>query len=72
LRCILVQYASGYQDWSNGCDDISRCYWLNVALAEKNVSLDPEIKVATTFGDYVAGRDSVLCGRRTRPNDLAV
>jgi hypothetical protein len=57
---ILVQYASGYQDWSNGCDDISRCYWLNVALAEKNVSLDPEIKVATTFGDYVAGRDSVL------------
>jgi hypothetical protein len=57
---ILVRYASGYQDWGNGCDDVSRCIWLNVALAEKNVSLEPEIRVATTFSDYVTGRDSVL------------
>lgn len=57
---ILVRYASGYQDWGNGCDDVSRCIWLNVALAEKPVSLEPEIRVSTTFSDYVAGRDSVL------------
>jgi hypothetical protein len=57
---ILVRYASGYQDWSNGCDDVSRCLWLNVALAQKNVSLEPEIRVATKFSDYAAGHDSVL------------
>jgi hypothetical protein len=57
---IPVRYASGYQDWSNGCDDVSRCFWLNVALAQKNVSLQPEIKVASKFNDYAVGRDSVL------------
>jgi hypothetical protein len=57
---ILVRSASGYHDWANGCDDPSRCFWIDVAISKKNVALEPEIRVATTFGDYAAGRDSVL------------
>jgi hypothetical protein len=64
---ILVRYASGYQDWSNGCDDVSRCFWLNVALAQKNVSLEPEIRVATKFSDYAAGHDPVLAAALAAP-----
>jgi hypothetical protein len=57
---IHVRYASAFEDWGNGCDDISRCFWLNVVYGEKNTSLEPQIKVATAFNDYAAGRDPVL------------
>ncbi len=57
---ISVSFATAYEDWSNGCDDISRCFWLNVVYGRKHVSLRPEIHVTTSFKDYRVGRDQVL------------
>src|SRR5258706_2614746 len=36
---ISVSFATAYEDWSNGCDDISRCFWLNVVYGRKHGSL---------------------------------
>jgi len=57
---IPVSYASQYEDWQNGCDDLNKCYWAQVAFGVKNVSPAPDIKVEPTFADYAAGRDPVL------------
>ncbi len=57
---IDVHYATEFEDWGHGCSDLSRCFWLNVALADHPVSLQPEIEVRLSFEDYVSGRDAVL------------
>lgn len=57
---ILVNPATGFQDWANGCDDIDRCFWPNVVFGKKGISLDPSIRIAPRFADYASGRDPVL------------
>jgi hypothetical protein len=57
---LEVHGATQFEDWENGCDDLDRCFWVNVAFGVKGVSLMPEIQVARSFADYVAGRDAVL------------
>jgi hypothetical protein len=57
---IDVHYATQFEDWGRGCSDLSRCYWLNVALTNHPVSLQPQIDARLSFEDYAAGRDSVL------------
>lgn len=57
---IEVSYATQFEDWGRGCRDFSRCYWLNVALTDRPVSLRPEISARLSFKDYAAGRDTVL------------
>jgi hypothetical protein len=57
---IQVNYASQFEDWSKGCDDLDKCYFASVAFGVKNVSFTPDIPVAPSFADYAAGRDPVL------------
>ena len=57
---IWLQNATGFQDWANGCNDTNRCFWPNVAFSRPVASLEAEIKVTQTFGQYAAGIDPVL------------
>ncbi len=57
---IRVSYASQFEDWSKGCDDLDKCFWASVAFGVNNVSLTPDIPVEPSFADYAAGRDPVL------------
>ena len=57
---IRVSYASQFEDWSNGCDDLDKCYWASVAFGVRHVSFTPDIPIAPSFADYAAGRDPVL------------
>ena len=57
---IRVSYASQFEDWSKGCDDLDKCFWASVAFGVKNVSLTPDILVEPSFSDYAAGRDPAL------------
>jgi hypothetical protein len=57
---IRVTYASQFEDWAKGCDDLDKCYWASVAFGVKSVSFTPDIRVEPSFADYAAGRDPVL------------
>jgi len=57
---IRVTYASKFEDWSNGCDDLDKCYWASVAYGVKHVSLTPDVTIEPRFADYAAGRDPLL------------
>jgi hypothetical protein len=57
---LSVRPATWLWDWSEGCEDPARCYWADIVFGSKNVSLEPQLKIATTFADYSRGRDAVL------------
>jgi hypothetical protein len=57
---MIIQYADAFHDLRHGCSNLDRCYWGDVAVGLKAVSLDPQIKIETTFADYAAGHDPVL------------
>jgi hypothetical protein len=57
---ISVTAAKWMWDWSEGCQDPARCYWADIVFGSKNVSLEPQLKIATTFADYSRGHDAVL------------
>ena len=57
---MIITYASAFHDLGHGCSNLDRCYWGDVAVGLKGVSLHPQIKIETTFADYAAGRDPVL------------
>lgn len=57
---IFVTPAKWMWDWSEGCQDPARCYWADIVFGTKNVSLEPQLKIVTTFADYFRGRDAVL------------
>lgn len=57
---IQVSYASQFEDWAKGCDDLDKCYWASVAFGVKNVSFTPEIPIEPSFTDYAAGRDPLV------------
>jgi len=57
---ISVRPATWMWDWSEGCQDAARCYWGDIAFGSKNVSLEPQLRIATTFADYSHGHDPVL------------
>ena len=57
---MIITYANAFHDLGHGCSNLDRCYWGDVAVGLKGVSLDPQIKIETTFADYAAGRDPVL------------
>lgn len=57
---IEVRPAVWMQNWEDGCNDRSRCYWANTVFGGKPVSLQPELRIPLRFADYAAGRDSVL------------
>lgn len=57
---IMVRPASGYQDWAQGCRDLTRCYWPNVVFGPGKISLEPGIRIDPPFADYASGHDAVL------------
>lgn len=59
---IAVRYATGYHDWEKGCglDQITYCFLPNYIYGAAPGSLDPQVEVRPTFGDYASGRDAVL------------
>jgi len=57
---IFVTPAKWMWDWSEGCLDPTRCYWADIVFGSKNVSLEPQLRIATTFADYSQGHDPVL------------
>ena len=57
---ISVRPATWMWDWSEGCQDAARCYWGDISFGSKNVSLEPQLRIATTFADYSHGHDPVL------------
>jgi hypothetical protein len=57
---IFVTPAKWMWDWREGCQDPARCYWADIVFGSKNVSLEPQLRIATTFADYSQGHDPVL------------
>jgi hypothetical protein len=59
---ICLAYARGLHDYANGCDGEAACYEsaMPAAIPLRVKSLRPDIPVAFTFADYVAGRDAAL------------
>ena len=51
---------TAYSDWENGCNDLSKCFWITYFddVAAGKLPLDREIKLS--FYDYIEGKDSVL------------
>lgn len=49
-----------FEDWANGCRDRSRCFWPNIVLMHKRISLLPTIRQSMSFADYAAGQDRLL------------
>ena len=57
---MIVTYASAFHDLAHGCSNPERCYWGDVAVGLKAVSLEPEIRIVPTFAEYAAGHDPAL------------
>lgn len=57
---ITIRYGAQFQDYENGCYDISECYWATVAFGPRGISLDPDMVINPTFDHYAAGEDPVL------------
>ncbi len=57
---IAIRYGAQFQDYENGCYDISECYWATVAFGPRGISLDPDRVIDPTFDDYAAGGDPVM------------
>ena len=57
---MVVTYASAFHHLAHRCSNPDRCYWGDVAVGLKAVSLEPQLRIATPFADYAAGHDPVL------------
>ncbi len=57
---IPVTPSSGFHDWSNGCAELPECFLPTAVYARQGISLEPNIQVSMSFGDYARGRDNVL------------
>lgn len=51
---------TAFHDWENGCDDISKCFWLTYFDSVPAGNLDPNEEVSLSFFDYITGNDSAL------------
>ena len=57
---LPVRLSDYYHDWSQPCRD-STCLWATRIFGpEHRLSLEPDVRVATTFSDYSIGVDRVL------------
>jgi len=55
-----VSYATGYQDWENGCEDHPYCFTQFLKHGVAVGSLAPNHIIEPTYADYAAGRDVVM------------
>jgi hypothetical protein len=58
---IMVNYATGYHDWANGCGwkDAARCFWFNWVYDVPAKTLAPDVEIAWKWSDYTRGVDTV-------------
>jgi hypothetical protein len=57
---LPLHYTDGFHDWAHGCVDRSKCYWPAIFHGVAVGSIQPDIRLETTYADYVTGRDPVL------------
>lgn len=59
---LSVKAARGYHDWATGCQGDARalCWGINRVLSVPAGSLAPDVAVATTFAEYMSGRDPAI------------
>ncbi|MCA0133946.1 S41 family peptidase, partial [Winogradskyella alexanderae] len=51
---------TAFNDWGNGCHDLSKCFWIAYFDSFPAGNLDLDKKISLSFSDYFNGRDSVL------------
>ncbi len=57
---IPVRVWKAMEDWESGCDNWWLCF-IPTMLTDVGVgTLDPDVRIALSFGDYTAGRDPVM------------
>lgn len=64
---LRIHYSDGYHDWANGFAPEGPRHQANPRIALVNErhsvaagSLDPDVSIPLTFGDYAAGRDPIM------------
>ncbi|WP_445381213.1 S41 family peptidase [Robiginitalea sp. IMCC43444] len=57
---ISLRIWTAYNDWENGCEDLSKCFWITyfIGIAAGELRLDKEIQLY--FSDYQNGKDTSL------------
>jgi hypothetical protein len=51
---------TAFNDWENGCNDISKCFWIAYFDSFPAGNLDPDKETPLSFFDYINGKDSAL------------
>ncbi len=68
---IRLFASTGYHDWENGCNDWSRCFWINSLFGVAVGSVEIDMPAPLLFSDYARGIDSgvqaILAAEATRP-----
>ncbi len=62
-----MTFNTGLHDVQNGCPPWPQCYWRNYLSDVAVGKLDPELRVETTYRDYIEGIDPVLETILARP-----
>lgn len=55
---IRLFASTGYHDWENGCDDWSRCFWINTLFGVAVGPVEVDLPAPLLFSDYIKGVDS--------------
>lgn len=57
---LALRYSTGLHDYSRSCRYEPGCFWVLYFFPMQVTSIEPDVRVDYTFGDYVALRDPVL------------
>ena len=55
---IRLFASTGYHDWENGCDDWSKCFWINTLFGVAVGRVEVDMPAPLLFSDYARGIDS--------------
>lgn len=55
---IRLFASTGYHDWENGCDDWSKCFWINTLFGVAVGPVEVDMPAQLLFSDYAHGVDS--------------
>ena len=55
---IRLFASTGYHDWENGCEDWSRCFWINTLFGVAVGPVSFDMPAPLLFSDYAQGIDS--------------
>jgi hypothetical protein len=57
---LSIGFATGLHDFSRSCAGEPGCFWIMYFYPMHVPTLDPDVRVGYSFGDYAALRDPVL------------